>query len=230
MANIASGYLLIRSTVKDWIAEFSSSISQASIFSYGGDIDIEVKDNEIQVGFSCAWTGEECWDWIDMQLSENSSLSSICQESLVNSEISGYTYEYGIQHRDRIAKDPGEKKLQRQQAELPDEICFALKVCKAYDLEAGETLNVAGGTVTLLSKSKSKEDGYDDEFSFSISCGYSMEIIIDVSGDVNGEVVFNSGEFTLEDYDPDDGYEPEETAMYKEIIDGIVADVDEIYS
>ena len=200
------------------------------MFSYGGDVDIETKENEINVGFSCAWTGEECWDWIDIQLSENSNLSSTCKEALVNSEISGYTYEYGIQHRDRITKDPGEKTLKRQQAELPDEIYFALKICKAYDLKPGETLSVAGGSVTLLSKSQSKEDEFDDEYSFSISCGYSMDIIIDVSGDITGDAVFNSGECTLEDYDPDGGYEPEETIMYKEIIDGIVADLDEIYA
>lgn len=231
MANIASGYLWIGLAGKDAATELTTAIGESGLFSYGGDVDIEIGDDGINVGFSSAWTGEGSWDWIDTQLSESSQLTPSCQAALLNSEISGYTYEHGCQHRDRVSKAPGEKKLARQQANIPDNILIALKLSKAFDLSPGEQMIVSGGTVTLASKEASGEKQDDTVYKFLISCAYSLEITLCIkdSSLYTDATEYSVVEIDLEDWDPDDDEEYDETSMFKEIVDDMVADIEEIY-
>lgn len=232
MANIASGYLSIGIKGEQAASELASSIEESGLFSYGGDADIETGDGELNVGFSCAWNGDDCWNWIDEQLSEGSTLSDPCKEALKNAQIDGYTYEYGCQHRDRVHKPAGESNLKREQASIPDDIVSALKIADAFSLEPEEARTVSGGTVTLLSKSKSEDNGEESIYSFSIACGYSMELTLSVNDStlVNEETEYSIVEIELEDWDPEDDDEDyDETSMFKEIVDDIVADFDAIY-
>ena len=232
MANIASGYLSIGIKGEQAISELGSSIEESGLFSYGGDVDIEAGDEELNVGFSCAWNGDDCWNWIDEQLSESSALSDSCKEALRNAEINGYTYEYGCQHRDRVHKPAGETKLKREQASIPDDIVNALKIADAFSLQPEEAKTVSGGTVTLLSKSQSEENEDESVYSFSIACGYSMELTVSVNDSTisSEETEYSIVEIELEDWDPEDDDEDyDETSMFKEIVDDIVAGFDSIY-
>lgn len=233
MANIASGYLSIGIKGEQATTELRNSIEESGLFIYGGDVDIESGDEELNVGFSCAWNGDDCWNWIDEQLSEGSSLSDTCKEALRNAQIDGYTYEYGCQHRDRVYKPAGESTLKREQASIPDDIVNALKIANAFSLNPEESRIVSGGTVTLLSKCKSGDNENDSVYSFSIACGYSMELTLSVNEStlLSEETEYSIVEIELEDWDPEDGDENyDETSMFKEIVDDIVADFDEIYS
>lgn len=233
MANIASGYINITFSGKDSIEELLSAIKESSLFDYGGDIVAEIGDNSVNIGFSCAWTGEGCWDWIDSQLAEGSTLSKICQAELLNSEICGYTYEYGCQHRDRVSKRPGEERLKRQQANIPSDIFTALNISKSFDLSPGDRRIVSGGAITLVSKEISADEKDSIVYAFSIACGYSLEVTLCVTKSSldTDEPDYSVLEIKLEDWDPDEDEEDyDETSMFKEILDDIVADIDEIYS
>lgn len=233
MANIASGYINITFSDKDSIEELLSAIKESSLFDYGGDIDADIGDNCLNIEFSCAWKGEGCWDWIESQLAEGSTLSKGCQADLLNSEISGYTYEYGCQHRDRVSKSPGEERLKRQQANIPNDIFTALNLSKSFDLSPGDRRVVSGGTITLVSKKISADDKESVVYVFYIACGYSLEVTLCVTKSSldTDEPDYSVLEVKLEDWDPDEDEEDyDETSMFKEILDDIVADIDEIYS
>ena len=232
MANIASGYLSIGIKGEQAATELASSIEESNLFGYGGDVDIEAGDEELNVGFSCAWNGDDCWDWIDELLSASSALSDQCKEALRSAEIDGYTYEYGCQHRDRVHKPAGMSKLRREQACIPDDIVTALKIADAFSLKAEEEKSVSGGSIALLSKEKSEENEDESVYSFSIACGYSMELTVSINDSTlsSEETEYNIVEIELEDWDPEDDDEDyDETSMFKEIVDDIVADFDSIY-
>lgn len=209
-----------------------SSIKESNLFGYGGDVDIEAGDEELNVGFSCACNGDDCWDWIDELLSASSALSDQCKEALRSAEIDGYTYEYGCQHRDRVHKPAGMSKLRREQACIPDDIVTALKIADAFSLKAEEAKSVSGGTVALLSKEQSEENEDESVYSFSIACGYSMELTVSINDSTlsSEETEYNIVEIELEDWDPkDDDEDYDETSMFKKIVDDIVVDFDSIY-
>ena len=232
MANIASGYLSIGIKGDEAATELGDSIEESGLFSYGGVVDIETGDDELNIGFSSAWTGDDCWNWIDEQLSESSTLSDTCKEALRNARIDGYTYEYGCQHRDRVHKPAGESKLKREQAGIPDDIVNALKIANAFSLNPEEARTVSGGTITLLSKSQSEDNQDESIYSFSIACGYSMELTLSVNDSTlpSEDTEYSIVEIDLEDWDPEDDDEDyDETSMFKEIVDDIVADFDAIY-
>ena len=232
MSNIASGYLSIKLADTKAVFELSAVISNTDLFEYGGDADIQNVDETINIGFSCSGSGESCWDWIDAQMSDslNNSSASI-RRALISSEIWGYTFEHGCQHRDRVKKSPGERKLERQQANIPCDIITALKLSKSFDLSPGEDREVSGGVVTLLSKAISEENKNESLYAFSIVCGYTMEVTLCVDDlSISSEVPkANVVEINLEDWDPSDDDSYEDTSMFKEIIDDMVADIDEIY-
>ena len=232
MANIASGYLSIKLADSATVFELSMVIANVDLFEYGGDADIQNVDDTINIGFSSSGTGESCWDWVDAQMSVNFNTSSpAIRSALIGSEIWGYSFEYGCQHRDRVKKSPGERKLERQQAIVPCDIVTALKLSKSFDLSPGEQREVSGGVVTLLSKAKSEENKNETLYEFSIVCGYTMEVTLCVDDlSISSEVPkANVVEINLEDWDPSDDDSYEDTSMFKEIIDDMVADIDEIY-
>lgn len=232
MANIASGYLSIGIKEEEAAIELANSIKESGLFNYGGDVDIETGDDQLNIGFSCAWTGDDCWNWIDEQLSESSSLGGKCKDALRNAQIDGYTYEYGCQHRDRVHKPAGESKLEREQARIPDDIVNALKIAHAFSLSPAESRTVSGGTITMLSKSQSEDNQGESIYSFSIACGYSMELTLNINDSTlaSEETEYSIVEIELEDWDPEDDDEDyDETSMFKEILDDIVAGFDAIY-
>lgn len=232
MANIASGFISVGLTDKSAAIEFASAVEESGLFSYGGDVDIQIEDDEVAIGFSSRWHGESCWDWIDSQLSENSQLSQPCQSALLNSDMSGYTYEYGCQHRDRVKKAAGENKLEREQANIPNDIATALKITKAFDLHPKEQMAVSGGIITLVSKGLASDVNSETVYSFSIACGYSLQVTLSIK-DASLQTdnpAYKIIEIDLEDWDPDeDDEEYNETSMFKEIMDDMVADCDQIY-
>ena len=123
-------------------------------------------------------------------------------------------------------------KLRREKACIPDDIVTALKIADAFSLKPEEAKTVSGGTVTLLSKKQSEENEDESVYSFSIACGYSMELTVSINDSTlsSEETEYNIVEIELEDWDPEDDDEDyDETSMFKEIVDDIVADFDSIY-
>lgn len=232
MANIASGYLSIAIEPQQAAAELADAIRDSRLFSYGGNADIQIGRGELGVGFSCRWTGDGCWDWLDQQLSESSTLTNTCKEALRNAEVNGYTYEYGCQHRDRVHKPAGESCLIREQANIPFDIVTALKITDSFSLSSGEVRLVSGGTVTLLSKDKPQGNKGQCIYCFSIIGGYSMRLTVSINlSTLSGEhTEYSILDVELDDWDPEnDDEDYDETSMFKEIVDDIVADCDSIY-
>ena len=232
MANIASGYLSIEIKEKQAADELADAIKDSLLFSYGGKADIQIGGGELGVGFSCRWTGDGCWDWLDQQLSDSSTLSHTCKEALRNAEVYEYTYEYGCQHRDRVHKPAGESRLIREQANIPFDIVTALKIADAFSLSPGEVKMVSGGTVTLTSRDQPQGDKGQCVYSFSIICGYAMQLTVDITSSTLSDehTEYRVVDIELDDWDPENDEEDyDETSMFKEIVDDIVADCDSIY-
>ena len=108
---------------------------------------------------------------------------------------------------------------------------IALKLSKAFDLSPGEQISVSGGTVTLASKEASDEKQDDTVYKFLISCAYSLEITLCINEPslYTDAPEYSVVEIDLEDWDSDDDEEYDETSMFKEIVDDMVADIEEIY-
>ena len=62
MANIASGYVSIESTDKEFLEDLKNKINDGP-FSYGGPVDIMDKDHGLDAGFTGRWSCEDAWDF-----------------------------------------------------------------------------------------------------------------------------------------------------------------------
>ena len=62
MANIASGYVSVKSTDKEFLEDLKHKINDGP-FSYGGTADIMYGDHGLDVGFTGRWSCEDAWDF-----------------------------------------------------------------------------------------------------------------------------------------------------------------------
>ena len=123
MANIASGFLSINfdkdsELKKSVVDEILNNLENNYLFTYGSNCDanFNMENRAIDLGFTGRWTCDSCWEWIENEISDgqnNVELSLEARNLLLNSEISGGSYEYGTHHRDRVEKKNGAKKFER---------------------------------------------------------------------------------------------------------------------
>ena len=107
MANIASGYVSVKSTDKEFLEDLKHKINDGP-FSYGGAADIMDGDHGLDVGFTGRWSCEAAWDFFrDLIADDNYAF----HKALIDSEISGYGYEEGTKEASEVSKKSGAEKL-----------------------------------------------------------------------------------------------------------------------
>ena len=185
MANIASGFLLINldkdsELNKSAVDEIINNLENNNLFTYGGNCDATFikEDRSIHLGFSGRWTCDSCWEWIENEISDgqnNVELSLEARTLLLNSEISGGSYEEGTQYRDRVEKKNGDKKFERyQHTKLDSEWPEVLGIIGAYNLNQGDSQVFGEGIeITLLEKSEA------ENYLFEIVGDEGIVILID---------------------------------------------------
>ena len=247
MANIADGFLTISLNKasklnKGVFEEVINNLKNNGLFTYGGDCDITFNEErkEIQVGFSGRWSCDSCWEWINNELSDgknNKELSSEARTLLINSEIDGYSYEWGTQYRDRVEKKSGAKKLnQYYHTKLDSEWPEVLEIINAYNLNQGDSKSF-NGTVKITLREKSEEGKY----LFEINGVEDYIILIDkASGQV--EFSYDDALFINKKFDSIkkilDGIKNSDLEQDRgvdtwdgngETIDDLIGDIDEFY-
>jgi len=169
MANIASGFLSINfdkdsELKKSVVDEILNNLENNYLFTYGSNCDanFNMENRAIDLGFTGRWTCDSCWEWIENEISDgqnNVELSLEARNLLLNSEISGGSYEYGTHHRDRVEKKNGAKKFERyQHTKLDSEWPEVLGIIGAYSLNQGDSQVFGEGIeITLLEKSETQK-------------------------------------------------------------------------
>lgn len=207
MANIANGFLEIRLTKpnKAALEELEQLIISSGMLSFEGDYDIQIKEDNLQVNFTGIWTADDEWDWLDQQLSsETSGLSDTTRAALVDGWIEGESYECECTHRDKVKKAPNETTLTRYQSRCGEfDLPKALMLVGALNLPQGGSLMVGNNVkIELNSIDKGEDYGFKKScqvFKFTVSGTEIVKIHV-VSGEQKGKcrgVWFNF-----------DGYEP----------------------
>ena len=110
MANIADGYVSIKSTDKEFLEDLKNKINDGP-FSYGGPVDFMDKDNGLDVGFTGRWSCEDAWEFFE-DLMANADYAF--QQALIDSEISGSESEEGAREAREISKQSGEALITRK--------------------------------------------------------------------------------------------------------------------
>ena len=110
MANIASGYVSIKSTDKEFLEDLKNKINDGP-FSYGGPVDIMDKDHGIDVGFTGRWSCEDAWVFFEDLMA---NVDYAFQQALIDSEISGSESEEGAREASEISKRSGEATITRR--------------------------------------------------------------------------------------------------------------------
>ncbi|SVD05124.1 uncharacterized protein METZ01_LOCUS357978, partial [marine metagenome] len=110
MANIASGYVSIESTDKEFLEDLKNKINDGP-FSYGGPVDIMDKDHGLDAGFTGRWSCEDAWVFFE-DLMANADYAF--QQALIDSEISGSESEEGAREAREISKQSGEALITRK--------------------------------------------------------------------------------------------------------------------
>ena len=238
MANIASGYISIQFKESNTAAadEISRKIGESEIFSYGGDCDISHDDAGLEGGFSCRGTGTANWDWINEQLiPENSSLSDEASNVLAKAEISGYSYEWGCTHRDRVEKKSEENSLTVYESSFGDlEFADALKLVGSFTLDVGGALTEGNGVrIALLNRSEKEEDGVE-EFEFEVSGDRTC--VAKINFDTNTDEILCVTHFVYDEFEPEDEEEEESGADMddfdgmNELLDDLLCERDELFA
>ena len=144
MANIASGNLTIKLDKnsdfdKNVVDEIINNLESNNHFTYQGECEGSFydKNRTIDLIFNGKWNCDSCWEWFENQISEENKSAEISSEAktyLINSEISGGSYEHGSQYRDRVFKKNGALKLDRyNHTKLESEWPEILDILDAYD-------------------------------------------------------------------------------------------------
>jgi len=110
MANIASGYVSIESTDKEFLEDLKNKINDGP-FSYGGPVDIMDEDHGLDVGFTGAWSCENAWVFFEDLMAK---ADYAFQQALIDSEISGSESEEGAREAREISKQSGEALITRK--------------------------------------------------------------------------------------------------------------------
>ena len=169
MANIASGFLSINldkasELSKNTIDEIINNLENNNHFTYGGDCDVTFneEDREFDLGFTGRWSCDSCWEWIENEISDDKNdkeLNPQARTLLLNSQMSGGSYEYGSQYRDKVEKKSGSKKFERYyHTKLESEWWEVLEIINAFKLNQGVSQNFGNDVeVTLCEKSEAEQ-------------------------------------------------------------------------
>lgn len=102
MANIADGYLFIKSKNKELLKDLAKRIKDSpGYFSYGGSTDIQESDDCINVYFTGRWDCSSAWSYFDSLMIDE---EYPYREALVESEIEGKESEEGSRYALEIFK------------------------------------------------------------------------------------------------------------------------------
>lgn len=187
MANISNGSLSIyldkdSELNKIAVDEIINNLENNNHFTYCGldgfNAIFHEEAREIDLSFTGRSSCDSCWEWIENEISDgqnNVELSLEARTLLLNSEISGGSYEYGTHHRDRVEKKNGAKKFERyQHTKLDSEWPEVLGIIGAYNLNQGDSQVFGEGIeITLLEKSEA------EEYLFEIVGDEGITILID---------------------------------------------------
>ena len=246
MANIATGYLEIifdktSELNKNTVDEIMSTIENNNHFTYGGDCEgiFNKEERSIDFNFTCRWSGEYCWNWIENELSDkkiNKELKPEISILLLNAEIYGGSFEYDSAYRDRVYKKSGAKKLDiYRHQKLESNWLETFEILSAYHLNKGDSRNF-GNDVEITLCDKSEEERY----LFKVVGGVGgCLLLIDKKSD-NIEFFCDIDEFTgsvsikkilldLERGDLEQDEEPEDWVGRGEIIDDLIGDIDKFF-
>ena len=165
MANIANGYLSINldkasELDKSVVEDIINNLENNNHFTYCGDCEctFNEEDKVIDLSFCGRWSCDSCWEWIENEISDDKNDKELNREArsiLLKSEISGGSYEYGSQYRDKVYKRNGDKKLDRyNHTKLESEWWEVLEIINAFNLNQGVPQNFGNDVeVTLCEKS-----------------------------------------------------------------------------
>ena len=246
MANIANGFLSINldknsELNKSAVDEIIDNLENNNHFTYCGDCEgsFNEEDRVIDLIFNGRWSCDSCWEYIENEISDEQSdkeLNSEARNLLLNSEISGGSYEYGSQYRDRVSKKKGAKKFDRyNHTKLESEWPEVLDIINAYDLNKGDSQNF-GNDVEINLCDKSEEEQY----LFKIIGGVGGCILLIDKESEQVEFFSDIDEFTgsesineilegLESEDLEQEEEPEEWFGNGELIDDLIGENDEYF-
>ncbi len=246
MANIANGNLTIKLDKnsdfdKNVVDEIINNLESNNHFTYQGECEGSFydKNRTIDLIFNGKWNCDSCWEWFENQISEENKSVEISSEAktyLINSEISGGSYEHGSQYRDRVFKKNGALKLDRyNHTKLESEWPEILDILDAYDLPVGELKTFDNNIqITLCEKS---EDG---QYLFKIQGDYSGAIFLIDKESEEVEFFADIDEFTgtasieniledLESGDLEQEEDPDEWSGTGELIDDLIGENDKFY-
>ena len=114
MANIASGYLSIyldkdSEINKIAVNEIINNLEKNNHYINVSNCEVNFyqEARAIDLSFSGSWSCDSCWEWIVNEISDgqnNVELSLEARILLLNSEICGGSYQFGVRYRDRVEK------------------------------------------------------------------------------------------------------------------------------
>ena len=244
MANIASGFLSINfdkdsEFKKSVVDEILNNLENNYLFTYGSNCDanFNMENRAIDLGFTGRWTCDSCWEWIENEISDgqnNVELSLEARNLLLNSEISGGSYEYGTHHRDRVEKKNGAKKFERyQHTKLDSEWPEVLGIIGAYNLNQGDS-KYCGNDVQIPLLEKSEAEKYffsicDGDGGFVILIDKKLDKVEFFSEDDDGYESINAILEGIENGDIKQKREPEKWFGNGELIDNLIGEMDNCF-
>ncbi len=164
MANIANGFLTINlnknSRINKTIVEhIIQNLESNNLFIYAGECNgsYSEKNRTIDLIFNGKWSCDLCWEWFENEMSDKKNSKELMPEAkilLINSLISGGSYEYGAKYRDRVYKIEGSSKFKRySHTKLKSSWPEIFGLISAYDLKNEESQTFGRDVeITLLEK------------------------------------------------------------------------------
>ena len=153
---------------------------------------------------------------------------------LLNSEISGGSYEYGSQYRDRVEKKNGAEKFERYyHTKLDSEWPEVLGIIGAYNLNQGDTKYCGNDVqITLLEKSEAEKYFFsicDGDGGFVILIDKKLDKVEFFSEDDDGYESINAILEGIENGDIMQKREPEKWFGNVELIDNLIGEMDNCF-
>lgn len=207
-------------------------ITNESAFNYSGNPDTDSNAESVSVHFTSAWTANAAWDWIDTQLSKESTLlTPDVLKALTLASIEGGSYETGVLHRDRVTKTADENTLTRLNSLLANySLPQALKLLGAFELSVDNKINTGNNVTIYLTKITPVNETSLSEYEFIIENYQSCTIKI-VYCNLKRQVSYtthfanDSDEISCEQ-----GIgELDETAEMNELIDDLLCNEDSLF-
>ena len=246
MANIASGNLTIKLDKnsefdKNKVDEIIKVLESNPYFTYQGECEVSFYDKTrtLDLTFNGKWNCDSCWEWFENQIiNENSSaeISNEAKTSLINSEMSGGSYEHGSRYRDRVFKKSGALKLDRyNHTKLESEWPELIDILDAYNLPIGELKSFDNNVKIILC-----EKSENGKYLFKIQGDYAGAIFLIDKESEDIEFFSEIDEFTgtesieniledLESGDLEQEEDPEDWSETGELIDDLIGENDKFF-